>query len=1059
MDNLKKNIAMILTFVMIITMFAGLGVVSVSAAEAVYNFSELTDESYATKGKNVEVFDGAVILTAAENTVPLAVNFSAAMPDGSTANFTSALKCKGLAATVTLEAGETLIAYYRGTDSAGTANKTVDMTIVDTVSGETVATESNAENKEATPYTISYKSETGGTYKVSDTTASNRTLMYALVVTSNSDFNPGGVVVPSDPTAAPGETAEPGKTAEPTSTPKATLDPNTPSSVEIVTAKGWLESAYVTWKNVTPVEKYNVYVKGESDADYTKLDDELVRYYGSYYRADALGLKAGTYTLKVAAVIGGAETDVKETSAVTVMPQDRSGYAFDSKSANYNPEGVGGYKNDGTLKDGAQIIYVDNNNKDTVKHIVKIDGKDNEGVGLANILALREKNKAETTPLIIRLIGQVKDISGVDSQKFLNIKATENVTFEGVGDDATTFGWSLLLRNVKNVEVRNVAVMEFHEDGVSLDTNNYNCWVHNCDIFYGEDQGGDKKKGDGSLDVKSGSDYCTFSYNHFWDSGKSSLCGMTDDVYMGYHMTYHHNWFDHSDSRHPRVRGDIVHVYNNYYDGNAKYGVGATTGSNVFVENNAFRNCKYPVLISMQGSDVAGSSTGTFSKEDGGMIKMYGNQIIGGYDIINAKDEPIEFDAYIADTRDEQVPDTYKTKQGGSTYNNFDTAADMYSYTVDNAANVPAIVMTYAGRIEGSDFEYEFNDEVDDTNYERDPVLGAKTKNYTTTLITSYTSVSDYPPTDGAIPTARPTVKPVPTVDPNAPTNTPKPTTAPVIRAEANTLWDFGDEPFTVTEGESTHPDTLYFPEGEVDNKGNQRYNVTSSSITAEKFGGLTFKTSGTLENQYQSSSKTFEDGFKGTWQLKSGGAGSASDKVFMFVPAESGKVTVYARSGSSTKDAKLTIAQGTNTSTLTLVSTGSEAENPPVLEMSVTAGEQVKIYSDGNTGYYGILYEGEILDYNIASVSDGESGSTSKISALVEYTGKDTAPAGKLIAVKYNSDGIMTEFAVCDTPVNGEGVYEIENFAVGEGENAKLIIWSDFDNLVPLSRAFKLSK
>ena len=834
-----------------------------------------------------------------------------------------------------------------------------------------------------------------------------------------------------------------------------------PSAIEIVTAKGWLESTYVTWKNAAPVDKYNVYVKPAAGGEYTKLDDQLVRYYGSYYRADAVGLPAGEYQMKVAAVIGGSETDYIETNTLTVTPHKREGFAFNPSSPNYNSEGIGAYKNDGSLKDGAQVLYIDDSNKDTVTHTVMVSGKATEATGLVNILALREKNGAETTPLVIRMIGQVESPEGKNSSGYVQLKSCENITLEGIGDDATTYHWSLLLREATNVEVRNIAVMEFYDDGISLDTKNYNCWVHNCDIFYGQDRGGDQKKGDGSLDVKSGSDYCTFSYNHFWDSGKSSLCGMKDDSYMGYHITYHHNWFDHSDSRHPRVRGDQVHVYNNYYDGNSKYGVGSTTGSSIFVEANVFRNVKYPILTSMQGSDVAGTNEGTFSGENGGVVKEFNNMYISGsqsHDVVGYDDDPIEFDAYKASSRNEEVPAEVVSKAGGSSYSNFDTAATMYSYTPDPVENVAFEVQTYAGRIEGGDFRHEFNDEVDDLLYDRDPVLGKALQEYKSTIVTTYTSAGSYPSTEGEVPQPRPTVEPVPTVDPNAPTATPKPTTAPVIKAEANTVWNFGEEPFTVTEGESKHPHTQYFPAGGTDAKGNQRYSITSTSITAEKFGGLTFKTSGTLEDQYQSSSKTFEDGFEGTWQLKSGGAGSASDKVFTFIPAEAGKVTVYARSGSSTKDAKLTISQGTNTSTLTLVNTASEAANPPILEMVVTAGEPVKIYSDGNTGYYGIVYSGENLEYNIASASAEESGSAPKISAAVEYTGTEAVPPeGRLIAVKYSSDGFMTDFAVCDTPVIGEGVYEIENFAASDGEKVKLFIWSGFDNLVSLSRAFSL--
>ncbi len=536
-----------------------------------------------------------------------------------------------------------------------------------------------------------------------------------------------------------------------------------PSQIEITKQIGELETAIVEWTNPAAVDKYNVYVKPVGGT-YTKIDDELVRFYGSYYRADAVGLAAGKYKVKIAAVVGGAETDFAETNDIDVKAHIREGFAFDPKSPNYDSSGIGAYKPDGTLKDGAQVLYIDNENKDTVKFTVKVSGKDTEGVGLVQILSLREKNGAETTPLAIRMIGQVESPAGKNSSGYVQLKACKNITFEGIGNDATTYHWSFLLRSAVNTEVRNLAVMEFYDDGISLDTDNFNCWIHNCDIFYGQDRGSDQKKGDGSLDVKAGSDYCTFSYNHFWDSGKCSLCGMKEDSYQGYRMTYYGNWFDHSDSRMPRIRGDQVHVYNNYYDGNSKYGVGACTGSSAFVENNVFRNVKYPILTSMQGSDVAGGNTGTFSSEDGGVVKEFNNEYIDGsqsHPVVTYQQNSVEFDAYAASSRDEKVPAEVKAKQGDGTYSNFDTAADMYKYNPLPTDEVVAAVQTYAGRVEGGDFYHEFNDEADDSNYDRDPVLGGQLQQYKSSIVKTYISAGTYPGTGGALPTTKPTPDPV----------------------------------------------------------------------------------------------------------------------------------------------------------------------------------------------------------------------------------------------------------------------------------------------------------
>lgn len=103
-----------------------------------------------------------------------------------------------------------------------------------------------------------------------------------------------------------------------------------------------------------------------------------------------------------------------------------------------------------------------------------------------------------------------------------------------------------------------------------------------------------------------------------------ALCGMTSETGENF-ISYHHNWFDHSDSRHPRVRTMTVHVYNNYFDGISKYGVGATTGSNVFVESNYFRNTNKPMMISLQGTDIVnGEKKQLLAERPGGMNKAYG---------------------------------------------------------------------------------------------------------------------------------------------------------------------------------------------------------------------------------------------------------------------------------------------------------------------------------------------------------------------------------------------------------------------------------------------------
>ena len=515
-------------------------------------------------------------------------------------------------------------------------------------------------------------------------------------------------------------------------------------AVAITEAKGWQESAYVKFSLLSGAKTYNVYVKGGQYSDYKKIDSELVRNYGSYGRADAVGLKAGTYSMKVVPALedGTEMTDAAaEVSGLEVRNYPREGFAFMN---GYMP---GAYNADGTLKANAKVFYV---TKETAKTITTTVAGANQNpcVGLQQIIEGYEKG-GDTTPIAFRFIGLVT-ASDIDyfgsSEEGIQVKGKKadselNLTFEGIGDDATIRGFGFLVRNSKSVEFRNFAIMQCMDDAISMDTNNSNIWVHNMDIFYGKHGSGDHAKGDGTVDVKTNSKYVTVSYNRYWDTGKTNMFGMKNESGPNW-ISYDHNWFDHSDSRHPRVRTMSVHVWNNYFDNVAKYGVGATTGASVFVESNYFLKTKKPILSSLQGTDAQGS--GTFSGEDGGMIKAYGNYFdttaknFKYYTQANAG--TTGYDAYEVANRNDQVPTTEVTKKGGHSYNNFDTDASvMYAYTAVAAEDVPALVTGYwgAGRLNHGDFTYEFADNVgnDDTDSAYDAVLDGKLGSYTSQFV------------------------------------------------------------------------------------------------------------------------------------------------------------------------------------------------------------------------------------------------------------------------------------------------------------------------------------
>ena len=445
--------------------------------------------------------------------------------------------------------------------------------------------------------------------------------------------------IPEDNTVTPGGTAATATQSVPTAADVSN------ASVKIVKSEGWLNSAYIIFEQVEGAT-YNVFIDDKA------LDEPLIRYYDTYtyytasesdgqttwtkntlskvVRADALGLAAGSHTMKVQAV-GTENTSEFSSATMTVADQARDGFAF-APSAKTTP---GAYKADGTLKDNAIVIYVTGGTAKTVSYEA-VKGKNSTAnatyTGLQSILSEASLKKL-TVPLDIRIIGTITNDQTdelASSAEGLQIKTTSDngVTIEGVGHDATIYGFGMLIREAKYVEVANLGVYNFMDDGISVDTNNSYLWIHNNDISYGQvGSDSDQAKGDGSLDFKK-STYSSLSYNHFWDSGKCNLLDASPASNGSNYLTYHHNWYDHSDSRHPRIRNaSAVHVYNNYYDGNAKYGVGVTSGSSAFVEGNYFRDANDPMMSAGQGTDAQGS--GTFSGEEGGVIKAYNNYIGG----------------------------------------------------------------------------------------------------------------------------------------------------------------------------------------------------------------------------------------------------------------------------------------------------------------------------------------------------------------------------------------------------------------------------------------------
>jgi pectate lyase len=186
-------------------------------------------------------------------------------------------------------------------------------------------------------------------------------------------------------------------------------------------------------------------------------------------------------------------------------------------------------------------------------------------------------------PQVIRVQGMIS-VSGM-------VKVPANTTIVGVGARSGIAKGGLQIRAVKNVIVQNLVFTAAEDDSINVEEST-NVWIDHNDLSNGYD---------GLVDIKRGSDFVTVSWNHVHDHHKTMLLGHSDDngaQDKGHlRVTYHHNFFDGTETRHPRTRfGNPVHVYNNYYRGNS-YGVASTMGSGVLVENNYFENVKEPTLV------------------------------------------------------------------------------------------------------------------------------------------------------------------------------------------------------------------------------------------------------------------------------------------------------------------------------------------------------------------------------------------------------------------------------------------------------------------------------
>ena len=516
------------------------------------------------------------------------------------------------------------------------------------------------------------------------------------------------------------------------------------------------ESMYVVMQDdVTADLKVTYNAAGSNSV--TAVPSELIRTVNGATRVDIVGVSAGTYDINLS--IGGTNFTLDD---ITVEAYDRSGYAhFDPDAPNYMyANGIGAYENDGTLKDGALVIYLTEQNKNDISDSAYVYDEETDSYTKADLTGIMQQGKYSIGYFLnnrqyadadrskygvwaaslkygavdVRVVGKVSaEVSGTMDSSIEGLTAYDstdfggsegdngrmarmvnpfNLTIEGIGEDASIYGWGVHfiandysvsnnfgVKSGESFEVRNIIFDRYPEDavgmegvqeGTSITVPVQRCWIHN-NVFYpgyaSSPAESDKAEGDGSCDFKRGY-YYTFSYNYMEGCHKTNLIGSSDSS-LQYNLTFHHNWWNNVMSRQPLTRQANVHYYNNYISGATDYVISPRANCLLFAEGNFFYNCKNVV------------------KPDSGTVKFWNNTLLGCYEGVPTQ----------VSGRDEVVSNNCKDPTTNTDYSRFETNPDLFydaeGKLATDSVTARKVVMQKAG-VHG--FGYEQAPELNQVN-------------------------------------------------------------------------------------------------------------------------------------------------------------------------------------------------------------------------------------------------------------------------------------------------------------------------------------------------------
>ncbi|MFF4019581.1 pectinesterase family protein [Streptomyces sp. NPDC001843] len=270
-------------------------------------------------------------------------------------------------------------------------------------------------------------------------------------------------------------------------------------------------------------------------------------------------------------------------------------------------------------------------------------GRDGKTVTVRTLADL-EKYATATEPYVI-VVAAAIDVDPVGKE----IKVQSNKTIVGAGTAGQIVGGGFFLgQGVHNVIIRNLTIRDTYQgtwndkehdyDGIQMD-GAHHVWIDHNDI---------RHMADGLIDSRKDTTYLTVSWNKLSQDNKAFGIGWTDNATAD--ITIHHNWIRETEQRNPSTDNVAhAHMYNNFLEDEAgttirsSYGDYSRGRTNMLLENSYFQGMNNPVIrdstatLVQRGNVFSGTSG---RNESGGSGAAWDPKSYYGYTLDKAADVP-----------------------------------------------------------------------------------------------------------------------------------------------------------------------------------------------------------------------------------------------------------------------------------------------------------------------------------------------------------------------------------------------------------------------------------